>query len=65
MRAICPIDPKHDKFYTMAHVAEEWLVDEHGDFLEVHERCETTHEPDMYNIWTCAICSATAKVVIE
>lgn len=62
MKAVCPNDPKHDKFITVAHVAQEWLVDSEGDFLEHKGDLEVTHKPDKDNCWTCHYCGAEAIV---
>jgi hypothetical protein len=62
MKAICPKDPTHKKFVTIAHVAEDWLVDEHGNWLSTLGSVETTHKPDPDNDWTCDECGAKATV---
>lgn len=52
------------EFYTVAHIMEEWLVDEDGDFIAVSTNCiEIDHEPDDDNIWTCKYCGEEAIVV--
>ena len=61
MKAICPKDPDHKIFITTAHVMEEWLVDEKGNWIETLSSLETTHAPDFDNIWTCGICGTEAK----
>jgi len=35
MKLACPANPEHKRFSVMAHVTEEWIVDENGDFLEM------------------------------
>ena len=64
MKATCPNDPKHKQFVTVAVVQEDWLVDEHGDFIEVHHgsECHVSHGPDPANTWNCADCGAEALV---
>ena len=64
MKATCPEDPKHRTFLTTVHVAEEWVVDRNGDFLEVYEDTvrETTHGPHPDNEWVCQICGCYATV---
>lgn len=62
MTATCPNDSKHKTFLTVAHVMEEWLVDEHGEFIQVKESLQTDHGPDPGNIWRCATCGAEANV---
>ena len=65
MKARCPKNETHKRFITVAHVTEDWVVDEKGNFIEVcDETCgETTHGPDPENTWQCAICFAEAIVV--
>lgn len=66
MQATCPTSPAHQRFVTTAHVAEEWLVDAAGNFLETMPpdggALEVTHGPDPGNTWTCADCGAQASV---
>ena len=68
LKATCPNDPTHKTFITVAHVTEDWVVDEHGHFL--HEPSEEvsmgagecTHPPHKDNTWSCEICGAEANV---
>jgi hypothetical protein len=62
MHAVCPKDPSHNRFATTAHVVQDWVVDEHGNFIRELSTLETTHGPDTGNIWTCLNCGAEAKV---
>lgn len=62
MKATCPNSPDHKQFITVAHVMQEWVVDETGIFQEALETIETTHRPDSGNIWTCRVCGADANV---
>lgn len=62
MIARCPSNDEHHRFITPAHIMEDWLVDEHGEFIDVLERLETTHEPDYLNSWECADCGELAIV---
>lgn len=62
MRAICPNDENHKEFITSAHIMQDWVVDDSGDFIRVHEDLVTTHKPDPDNEWTCAICKERAVV---
>lgn len=63
MKAICPNNIEHKQFVTTAHVCQDWVVDENGNFLEEENSCvEVTHGPDADNIWTCKICGAEAVV---
>jgi len=63
--AVCPNSKKHKKFVTVAHVAEDWLVDEQGNFLDVAQDNyhEVVADPDPANSWICAACGAEAKFV--
>lgn len=62
MKAICPKDANHKEFITVAHVTQDWKVDERGEYLEVIETLETTHGPNTGNTWTCNICGEEAIV---
>jgi len=62
LKATCPNNPKHNRFHTTAHVVQTWEVNEHGDFQSELSTDETTHGPNVDNIWTCAVCNAEAKV---
>jgi len=63
MKAVCPNDLNHKKFITVAHIAQGWVVDESGNFLEVAKECtETVAAPDPGNSWICKECGAEATV---
>ena len=64
MKARCPNSPEHKTFVTVAHVTEDWLVDESGEFLDVADGStgEVTHGPNPDNLWTCVKCGAEATV---
>lgn len=62
MKAVCPNNPDHKRFSTVAHVMESWIVDPQGNFIEVEESLQTTHKPDPGNTWTCVDCGAIAQV---
>lgn len=54
------------EFFTTVHVAEEWLVDEYGEFIDVSKECiEVDVEPDDGNLWFCAKCGAEAEIMAE
>ena len=56
-RAVCPNDPDHKNFRTVAHVMQEWEVDDEGAFLWTTVDClEVTHFPSSGNMWTCVAC---------
>lgn len=63
MLAICPNNSTHKRFITVAHVSQDWEVDEQGNWIKtVDSSVETTASPHPDNIWTCAICDAEATV---
>jgi len=64
LKARCPNDPTHKTFYTTAHVAETWKVDEAGEFIEVPTNgdSEVMQWPSPDNTWECCECSAEAIV---
>lgn len=52
------------RFSTVVHIAQDWIVDEFGNFEKVLEECtECVAEPDDCNSWTCVKCGAEAKIV--
>jgi hypothetical protein len=63
MKATCPFNKEHKTFITTAHVLQDWIVDEEGNFVScLNQAGQTTHGPHKDNIWTCATCYAHAKV---
>ena len=62
VRAVCPKDPCHRRFETIAHVVQSWAVDAEGDFLDELLTLETAHGPDPRNIWICLECDTQAMV---
>lgn len=64
MKAVCPSNPSHKRFLTMAHVSEEWVVDDNGQFIEEGDPGvgEMVAGPHAANTWTCETCHAEAKV---
>ena len=45
------------EFYVTAHVAQDWLVDRHGNYLKTENECAyTIHKPDNDDMWMCADC---------
>jgi len=60
-KAVCPNNPAHKRFHANAHIVQDWVVDEGGNYIEtLHDCSEVTHEPDSEDIWTCAECGAEA-----
>lgn len=64
LKATCPNNPEHKRFHATAHVLQEWIVDEAGEFLEMVEDLEVTHWPCRGNVWSCDICGQEAKVEV-
>ena len=48
-------------FITSAAVVQDWIVDENGNFIAIHETLNTIiAKPDDDNIWTCRDCGEEA-----
>lgn len=61
MAAVCPNDPEHKTFLTVAHVMQDWLVDPEGEHIETKDEClQVSFKPDPGNLWHCATCGADA-----
>ena len=44
-------------FHVTAHVTQDWLVNEYGDYLETVEACsQVVHFPDNDDVWLCVTC---------
>lgn len=65
VKAVCPLDPRHARFETTAHVVQSWEVTPTGAFVAGLEDLETAHGPDPGNLWTCIECQSTAVVYPE
>lgn len=65
MKITCPRNAEHKEFITVAHVSQDWIVDEAGDFLKLHgpDAIETVAGPNVGNTFTCVACmnDTTAK----
>lgn len=62
MKARCPKNPDHKKFVTTAHMMEEWVVDDTGNWTETLRSLQVDHGPDPDNSWECAVCWEKAEV---
>lgn len=63
LKATCPNNSKHKRFTTVAHVMQEWEVDDEGNFVKCLDQCmQVEHGPDKDNMWGCVTCGAIAKV---
>lgn len=60
----CSKHPEQKEFYGVAHVTEDWIVDEHGDFLEIHPHSEAivVAEPQDF---ICPICGDFVDEVVD
>jgi len=61
--ARCPKSDDHKEFVTVAHVSEDWKVDECGNFIEVVDQGEVVANVSTDNIWTCVTCGAEAEFI--
>lgn len=49
------------KFFVTAHITQDWVVDENGNYIETAEDCiDVTHYPDNDDVWQCFECYHTA-----
>jgi hypothetical protein len=66
MRIRCPkCYPEHTRglYMATAHVTENWILDEDGEFIaKVEGDQEVTHQPDKEDIWTCYYCGNECEV---
>lgn len=60
LKAVCPNNERHQRFITVAHVAEDWEVDPAGNWVCTVGCTETVARPDPGNTWTCKACGAEA-----
>lgn len=63
MKAVCPKNCDHKRFITVVHVTQNWIVDEHGNFIKKYGQDEeTVYGPIEGNTWVCETCGETAMV---
>ncbi len=67
MKAVCPKNAEHKQFVTVAHVTEDWVVDEEGHFIKINADNDTqvVEHPRVGNTWECYECGAIATVSDE
>lgn len=65
LKARCPNDSEHKEFVTVAHVSEDWIVDDQGNFIQNLGSIEIVAGPCKGNTWTCRKCNAEAVVTDE
>ena len=63
MKISCPRNAEHNKFITVAHVSQDWIVDEAGNFIKLNgpEAIETIAGPTVGNDFTCVACMNDIK----
>ena len=60
-KVTCPKSIKHTKFSVIAHVAQEWEVDENSNFMGLKNSCtDVLHSPDKDDHFICLTCGAEA-----
>jgi len=48
-------------FSSTAHVTQDWMLDEHGEFMESISNCvDVTHRPNDDDLWQCLGCDYNA-----
>lgn len=64
MKIKCPNDATHNEFHVTVRVAQDWLVDEGGHFLECTDECSQIYSgPQSDSYYECALCGEVAEVV--
>lgn len=49
-------------FSVIAHVTQEWIVDESGEFESCPQECiDVLHSPAPDDIWQCVLCGYEAE----
>jgi len=52
----------HGLFVVTAHITQDWVVDDAGDFVGVSTDCvDVIHRPDDKDIWECEFCGFSAE----
>lgn len=61
LKITCPKNPKHKRFLTVAHVMQDWVVDEHGQYIRTNVDClQVDHYPEKGNNFIC-VCKDGGK----
>lgn len=62
LKVTCPNNPKHNRFSTTAHVMQDWMVDNYGEFVRELNPCvQIDNLPEKGNTFTC-MCKTNGKV---
>ena len=64
MKITCLKNPDHKQFVVSAHVAQEWVVDDEGQFVRVDQGSLDTcvHHPNSQDYYVCYECGEDANV---
>ena len=61
---VCTKCGNKKRFYATAHVVQEWIVDEDGEYIDTYDDCVVVaHYPDDDDIWYCAECGEEVEVI--
>ena len=62
LKITCPNNKKHNRFMTTAHVTQDWIVNENGDYVKVLNECVQVDKlPEYGNLFTC-ICKTKGQI---
>jgi hypothetical protein len=65
MKATCPKDSSHNRFVTVVHMTEDWVVNEHGEFQKVaNSDGEIVAGPNRDNTWACQDCGDGTEAIV-
>lgn len=62
LRAVCPNDPAHKRFFTTAVEIHEWDVDEFGECVKDNGISDILRYPDSSVAWVCIVCTIEATL---
>lgn len=63
LKAKCPKDSTHNRFMTSVTLAQDWVVDEFGEWVNsLAEVSVVVAGPDATTLWTCLECGEEAEV---
>lgn len=56
----------NDTFIMTAHVTQDWIVNNRGEFCECLKECvEITHKPNDDDVWECQCCGADDPIALH
>ena len=65
MKLVCPKDSTHKRFSASAHVTEDWVVDEHGVWLENCDEPQQLVSGPHFDVSVCHECGEWAITTEE